>query len=155
MSNQGPTRRSLLEAEHHSLSGEPVEKPTKATAEQLSTRAVKQQNSHHHRIQPRPTIETNNPFLQVSQALKPPLTELQQVQAISTLRRQFLDSQAQENPATSAQIQVEPAKAHKSPSVHQQQPDSLANPARQADTRMADQESGIEAEQPGHAEGRG
>ncbi|KAK5703937.1 hypothetical protein LTR97_002950 [Elasticomyces elasticus] len=137
MPNQQPTRHSLLEAEHHSLS------------------AIKQPTSHHRRIQPRPTIETDNPFLQVSQALKPPLTESQQVQATSTLRRQFLDSQAPEKPTTPAQTQAEPSKSHQSPSLDQQQPDSLANPAQQADTHMAGQDSEIEAEQPGHAEGRG
>ncbi|KAK5735449.1 hypothetical protein LTR17_008147 [Elasticomyces elasticus] len=151
MSNQGPTRHSLQEAEHHSMSGEPAEKPTKATAEQLSMRAIKQPTSHHRRVQPRPTIETDKPFLQVSQALKPPLTESQQVQAVSTLRRQFLDSQAQDKPATSAQAQAEPAKVDQS--LDQQQPDSLANPAQQVDTHMVGQESEMEAEQPGHAEG--
>ncbi|KAK5681730.1 hypothetical protein LTS10_006263 [Elasticomyces elasticus] len=153
MSNQGPTRHSLLEAEHHSMSGEPVEKATKATAEQLSMRAIKQPTSYHRRIQPRPKIATDNPFLQVSQALKPPLTESQQVQAVSTLRRQFLDSQAQDKPAIPARTQAEPAKAHQSPSLHQQQPDSLADPAQQAGARMTGQQSETEAEQSGHVEG--
>ncbi|KAK3638615.1 hypothetical protein LTR56_012921 [Elasticomyces elasticus] len=147
MSNQGPTRHSLLEAEHHSMSGEPVEKPTKATAEQLSMRTIKQPTSHHRRIQSRPTIETDNPFVPVSQALKPPLTESQQVQAVSTLRRQFLDSQAQDKPATSAQAHAEPAESHQSPSLHQQQPDDLANQAQSADTHMVDQESEVKAQQ--------
>ncbi|KAK4898439.1 hypothetical protein LTR27_004036 [Elasticomyces elasticus] len=155
MSDEVPTRQSLLEAEHHSMSGEPVEKPTKATAKQLSMRTIKQPTSHHRRIQPRPPIETDNPFVQVPQALKPPLTETQQVQAISTLRRQFLDSEAQDKPATSAKIQAEPAKGHQFPYLDQQQPDSLTDPAQHADTHMAGQESEMEADQPGHAEGRG